>query len=78
MLVLSRKKHEGIVIKSPGGDIRILLIDVDRGRVRLGIEAPKGHTIIREELLVEIQGINRLSAIDSLEKITKLIGDQDE
>jgi carbon storage regulator len=78
MLVLSRKKHEGIVIKGQDGDIRIVLIDVDRGRVRIGIDAPRGNTIVREELLVEIESMNRLSAVQDLGKITKLIGGKGE
>jgi carbon storage regulator len=75
MLVLSRKKNEGILIKGKDGDIRIIAIDIDKGKVRLGIEAPKGYAIIREELVREIEGANRQSAIDDLEKIKMLIGD---
>jgi carbon storage regulator len=75
MLVLSRKKNEGIVIKGGDGDIRIVVIEVDKGKIRVGIEAPRGYTIIREELLFEIAGANKQSAIGDLEKIRKLIGD---
>ncbi|HOP85419.1 MAG TPA: carbon storage regulator [Syntrophorhabdaceae bacterium] len=75
MLVLSRKKNEGIIIKGKDGDIRIFLIDSERGRVRLGIEAPKGYTIVREELLTEIEGANRMSALKDMEKIKRFIGE---
>ncbi|HOJ42972.1 MAG TPA: carbon storage regulator [Syntrophorhabdaceae bacterium] len=75
MLVLSRKKNEGIIIKGKDGDIRIFLIDAEKGRIRIGIEAPKGYTIIREELLTEIEGANRMSALEDIEKIKRFIGE---
>ena len=78
MLVLSRKKNEGIIVKSSEGDIRIVLIDIDRGRIRLGIEAPKGCPVIREELLLEIEELNRLSALKGLEGIKTFIGESGE
>ncbi len=48
MLVLSRKQSQQIVI---GPDIRITIVKLDRNQVRLGIEAPRGMTILREELI---------------------------
>ncbi|MCX8111079.1 MAG: carbon storage regulator [Syntrophorhabdaceae bacterium] len=78
MLVLTRKKNEGIIIKGRDGDIRVFMIDADKGKVRIGIEAPKGYTILREELLGEIEDANRLSAIDNLEKVKKFIGEGSE
>ncbi len=47
MLVLSRKRFERLLI---GPDIRITIVKVDRSQVRLGIEAPADHAILREEL----------------------------
>ncbi|MCX8022899.1 MAG: carbon storage regulator [Syntrophorhabdaceae bacterium] len=78
MLVLSRKRNEGILIRGKDGDIRIILIDVDRGKIRLGIDAPKGYTILREEILSEIKDANRLSLVDNLERIKGIIGDKGE
>jgi len=75
MLVLSRKKNEGIIIKGKDGDIRIFLIESEKGRARIGIEAPKGYTIVREELLAEIEGANRMSALKDMEKIKRVIGE---
>ncbi len=75
MLVLSRKKNEGIIIKGRDGDIRIVLIEVDKGKIRLGIEAPKGCAIIREELFCEVEGANKLSALGNMEKIRKFLGE---
>jgi len=48
MLVLTRKPGEKIRI---GDDITITLVDIGRSRVKLGIEAPAGHRILRSELV---------------------------
>jgi carbon storage regulator len=48
MLVLTRKQSQQIVI---GPDIRITIVKLDRNQVRLGIDAPPGMTILREELI---------------------------
>jgi carbon storage regulator len=48
MLVLSRKLGEKIVI---GDNISITIVDIDRGKIRLGIEAPRNVPIFRQELL---------------------------
>jgi len=48
MLVLSRKQSQQIVI---GRDIRITVVKVERNQVRLGIDAPQGVAVLREELV---------------------------
>jgi carbon storage regulator len=48
MLVLSRKLGEKICI---GENICITVVDIDRGKIRLGIEAPRSVPIFRQELL---------------------------
>lgn len=48
MLVLSRKLGEKIYI---GDNISITVLDIDRGKIRLGIEAPRDVPIHRRELL---------------------------
>ncbi|MAE68723.1 MAG: carbon storage regulator [Candidatus Peribacteraceae bacterium] len=48
MLVLSRKKDESIRI---GHDITITVIDIGKGRVKIGIDAPDDVRILRGELL---------------------------
>jgi carbon storage regulator len=48
MLVLSRKLGEKIHI---GDQICITIVDIDRGKIRLGIEAPRDVPIFRQELL---------------------------
>jgi carbon storage regulator len=48
MLVLSRKLGEKICI---GENISITVVDIDRGKIRLGIDAPREVPIFRQELL---------------------------
>lgn len=48
MLVLNRKPGQSIVIDR---DIRITITRVEGHRVKVGIEAPKERSVVREELL---------------------------
>jgi carbon storage regulator len=52
MLVLSRKLGEKIYIND---NICITVVDIDRGKIRLGIEAPREVPIFRKELLTNQQ-----------------------
>jgi carbon storage regulator len=52
MLVLSRKLGEKIYIND---DICITVVDIDRGKIRLGIEAPRDIPIFRQELIAAQQ-----------------------
>jgi len=47
MLVLSRKLGERFIIAH---DIIVTVTQIERGRVRLGIEAPANVHVVREEL----------------------------
>ncbi len=47
MLVITRKIGESIVINN---DIVITVVQAQRGRVRLGVNAPPGVLVLREEL----------------------------
>lgn len=51
MLVLSRKRHETIVITAPDGTRIVLLVVELRGdKARIGIEAPKDYSVHRGEI----------------------------
>jgi len=52
MLVLTRKPGEQIVI---GNNIRITVVGVGPGRVKLGIEAPANVRVDRSEIFEKIQ-----------------------
>ena len=51
MLILIRKVNQGIVITGVSGLATIRVLGVERDRVKIGIEAPDGIVIMREELL---------------------------
>lgn len=59
MLILSRKVGEVIKI---GDDIEIHVIDINKGFVKIGIEAPGHITILREEVYERILEANIESA----------------
>ncbi|MEA3228497.1 MAG: carbon storage regulator [Campylobacterota bacterium] len=55
MLVLSRKKDDSIVISD---NIVLKIISIEKGVVRLGIEAPSDISIYRSELLDDVKVSN--------------------
>jgi carbon storage regulator len=59
MLVLTRKPGEGILI---GDDISIKIVEVKGGAIRIGIDAPKGKKIYRQEIYDRIVEENRNAA----------------
>ncbi len=59
MLVLTRKFGEKINI---GDDIVIKVVEISKGSVKLGIDAPKDVFICREELYEKIQEENRMAS----------------
>lgn len=50
MLCLTRRVGERLVIN---GDITVKVISIDRGQVKIGIEAPKNVSIDREEIHIK-------------------------
>ncbi|NLW22608.1 MAG: carbon storage regulator CsrA [Tissierellia bacterium] len=59
MLILSRKKDESIIID---GNIEVKILEIEDGKVRIGIEAPKNIDIFRKELYASIQEENKEAA----------------
>ncbi|MEA3374309.1 MAG: carbon storage regulator CsrA [Campylobacterota bacterium] len=59
MLILSRKEDESIVI---GDNITIKVVSVEKGLVKLGIDAPSDVTILRSELLDAVEASNKEAA----------------
>lgn len=73
MLALTRKKDEAIIID---GNIEIRILDVQDGKVKLGISAPKDMSIHREEVYLEIKNNNKeavSSNQEALKALSKLI-----
>ncbi len=56
MLILGRRPGDAILID---GGIRVVVLAVEGGTVRLGIEAPDSVGIVREEIVTEITDENR-------------------
>lgn len=52
MLVLSRKLGQKVLI---GNDIVVTVLDIERGKIRLGIEAPRSLAVMRPELVQQIK-----------------------
>lgn len=55
MLILSRKKDESIIID---GNIKVTIVDIEDGKIKIGIDAPKNVEIMRKELYDNIQEEN--------------------
>ena len=56
MLVLKRKAGESIIVAD---NIEIKIIEVEEGRIKIGIDAPKEVSIIRKEVLEETKSENK-------------------
>lgn len=52
MLVISRKKNEIINI---GNDVKIMVVEIRHGKVRLGITAPRELQVYRNEVTKAIE-----------------------
>lgn len=63
MLVLSRKSGERIRV---GNDIRITIVRIGPGNVRIGIEAPSDTAILREELCLDVPDDVPLDSVASV------------
>ncbi len=51
MLVLTRKKDEAIVIGEGENAVQVYVSRIEKGRIRLAIDAPKSVPINRKEVL---------------------------
>lgn len=59
MLVLSRRPGQSIVI---GKDVEVVVLATDGGQVRIGIRAPREVTVLRRELVKQVEDENKLAA----------------
>jgi carbon storage regulator len=68
MLILGRRENESISI---GDDIKIKIVSIERGNVKIGFEAPKDVLILRDELRVAVENVNKKSTNDIDTEILK-------
>jgi carbon storage regulator len=64
MLVIARRKGQRIVV---GHEVQIVVNDVSRGTVKLGIVAPPLCSILRGEVHEAIEHANREAAASTVE-----------
>lgn len=73
MLVLTRRVGEGITI---GTNIRVVVVEIKGGQVRLGIEAPASVSVHRDEIYAKVRDENKKAAstsevpLEALKKFT--------
>ena len=63
MLVLSRRPGQSILI---GKDIEVVVLGSDGVQVRVGIRAPREVTVLRRELLKQVEDENRRASTGAL------------
>jgi carbon storage regulator len=70
MLVVSRRIGESVVI---GGSVSVLLVEMDRGKVRLGIHAPRDVPVDRAEVREEKLKSGTASDSDNVVMLGKVV-----
>lgn len=58
MLILNRKIGESIIL---GDYIEVKILDIQDGKIKVGIEAPRDVTILRKEVYEEVIEENKKS-----------------
>lgn len=65
MLVISRRKGQRITI---GDDIELIVTELHRSSVKVGIKAPRGYAVLRGEIRDSIEDANREAAASVLDE----------
>lgn len=69
MLILNRKEGESIII---GDNVEVLILEIQEGRIKIGIEAPKDVNILRKEVYDSVVEENK-NAVSNNEDILKFL-----
>jgi len=69
MLILNRKEGESIII---GDNVEIRILEIQDGKIKIGIEAPKEITILRKEVYDSVVEENK-NALSSEEDVLKFL-----
>jgi carbon storage regulator len=75
MLVLTRKSGERLMI---GDEVMLTVLEIGKGQVKLGIAAPPGIRVHREEVFLKVAEENRNAASVDPDFISHWEGDTDE
>jgi carbon storage regulator len=68
VLVLSRKAEQSLKL---GPDITLTILSIDGDRVKLGIQAPRTVTVLRQELFDQLKQANT-AAIDAQPELRRV------
>lgn len=68
VLVLARKKDESLVLD---GGIEIVVLEIEDGKVKLGVNAPKHIKIYRKEVFEEVLRENQSAVLAARQLILK-------
>lgn len=69
MLVISRRKGQSVMI---GDEIELVVTELHKSTVKLGIRAPRGLAVLRGEIRETIEQANRAAAASSIEAAAEL------
>ena len=69
MLVISRRKGQSVTI---GDEIELVVTELHKSTVKLGIRAPRGLAVLRGEIRETIEEANRAAAASSVEAAAEL------
>ncbi len=69
MLILARKAGEAIAIND---DIKVKVLEIKGGQVKLGVDAPNHVAIHREEIFLRILEENRRAAMEAPKDLSAL------
>ncbi|WP_457561033.1 carbon storage regulator [Caminibacter sp.] len=76
MLVISRKENQRIKI---GENIEIVIVEIGKGQVKIGIEAPRDVQILRSELIEDIKEenikANKEISLEKLKEFSKVLNE---
>lgn len=69
MLILNRKIGESIIL---GENVEVRILDIQDGKIKIGIEAPRDVAILRKEVYEQIIDENKMS-LEPQEGILELL-----
>lgn len=61
MLILGRKEGEEILL---GNDIKLKIVEINKGTIKIGIDAPKEVLVLRGELKDKIEQMNKEANVE--------------